>query len=131
MIIALATPHVASSLNDGLDRVKQLLSEAAAQQAEIVCFPEAYLPGLRGLDFEVPHFDENDQRRILKAVAHWSSSFKIATIFGMERLTTSGRQIVAVVIDAQGEILGYQTKNQLDQVKISFMCLEIEDKYSK
>jgi predicted amidohydrolase len=47
MIIALASPQVASSLNDGLDRVKHLLTEAAAQQAELVCFPEAYLPGLR------------------------------------------------------------------------------------
>jgi len=120
MIIALASPQVASSLNDGLDRVKHLLSEAAAQQAEIVCFPEAYLPGLRGLDFEVPDFDENDQRRILKAVAHWASSFKVATILGMERLTNSGRQIVAVVIDAQGEILGNQTKNQLDPSEDKF-----------
>jgi predicted amidohydrolase len=120
MIIALASPQVASSLNDGLDRVKHLLSEAAAQQAEIVCFPEAYLPGLRGQDFEVPRFDENDQRRILKAVEHWSSSFKVATIFGMERLRNLGRQIVAVVIDAQGEVLGYQTKNQVDPSEDKF-----------
>src|SRR5205814_2539400 len=33
---------------------------------------------------------------------------------GMERLTDVGRQIVAVVLDATGEIQGYQTKNQLD-----------------
>src|SRR4030095_2825366 len=120
MIIALASPRVASNLNDGLDRVKQLISEAAAQHAEVVCFPEAYLPGLRGQDFEVLHFDENGQKRVLKAVTHWSQSFKVATIFGMERLTKSGRQIVAVVIDAQGEILGYQTKNQLDPSEDKF-----------
>jgi predicted amidohydrolase len=38
----------------------------------------------------------------------------------MERLTNSGRQIVAVVIDAKGEILGYQTKNQLDPSEDQF-----------
>ena len=32
----------------------------------------------------------------------------------MERITGTGRQIAAVVIDAQGEIQGWQTKNQLD-----------------
>jgi predicted amidohydrolase len=49
MIIALASPRVASSLDDGLDKIKRLLSEASAQGAEIVCFPEAYLPGLPSL----------------------------------------------------------------------------------
>jgi len=52
MIIALASPCVASTLDDGLDKIKRFLSEASAQCAEIVCFPEAYLPGLRGQDME-------------------------------------------------------------------------------
>ena len=56
MIIALASPRVASSLEDGLERVERLMSEASSRGAEVVCFPEAYLPGLRGQDFEVPHF---------------------------------------------------------------------------
>lgn len=48
MRIALATPRVAQSLDDGLTEVNRLQSDAAAEGAEIVCFPEAYLPGLRG-----------------------------------------------------------------------------------
>ncbi len=51
MIVALASPRVASSLDDGLAKIKRLLSEASAQGAEIACFPEAYLPGLRGQGF--------------------------------------------------------------------------------
>jgi hypothetical protein len=35
MIIALASPRIASSIEEGLDKIKQLLSEAAAQGAEI------------------------------------------------------------------------------------------------
>ena len=120
MIIALASPRVAPTLNDGLDKVKQLLAQASGQNAEIVCFPEAYLPGLRGQDFEVPPFDQNDQKRVLRAVTHWAKSFKVATIFGMERITGAGRQIVAVVINALGEIQGYQTKNQLDPSEDKF-----------
>jgi predicted amidohydrolase len=114
MIIGLASPAVASSLDDGLDRIKRLLSEAAAQGAEVVCFPEAYLPGLRGLDFEVFPFDQAQQERALKAVAQWARTYGVATILGMERLTEAGRQIAAFVIDARGQVQGYQTKNQID-----------------
>lgn len=113
MIIALASPRIATTLDAGLNTIERLLSEAAAQGAEIVCFPEAYLPGLRGQDFAVLPFDQTDQRRVLQAVTQWSRTYRIATILGMERITEAGRENVAVVIDAQGEIQGYQTKNQL------------------
>jgi predicted amidohydrolase len=120
MIIALASPRIASTLEDGLDKVKRLLSEAAAQGAEIVCFPEAYLPGLRGQDFDVFPFDESQQERALETVTDWARTYRIATILGMERLTAAGRQIAAFVIDAQGQLQGYQTKNQLDPTEDRF-----------
>lgn len=120
MIIALASPHVVSSIVDGLDKIKRFLSEASAQGAEIVCFPEAYLPGLRGQDFEVLPFDEARQERVLQALAGWARTYRVATILGMERLTEAGRQIVACVIDARGQIQGYQTKNQLDPSEDQF-----------
>jgi N-carbamoylputrescine amidase len=113
MIIALASPCIASSLDEGLDKIRRFQSDASAQGAEIVCFPEAYLPGLRGQDFDVLPFDPTHQERVLQAVAHWARTFAVATILGMERLTEAGRQIAAFVIDAQGQIQGYQTKNQL------------------
>jgi predicted amidohydrolase len=90
------------------------MSAAADRGAEIVCFPEAYVPGLRGLDFEVPPFDQADQDRALAAVARWAKSYALATILSMEKITEAGRQIAAVVIDASGEVQGWQTKNQLD-----------------
>jgi predicted amidohydrolase len=120
LIIALASPRIASALDEGLDKIKRFLAEASAQGAEIVCFPEAYLPGLRGQDFEVLPFDQTQQERVLQAVTEWSRTYTVATILGMERLTAAGRQIVAVVIDAQGQIQGYQTKNQLAPAEDQF-----------
>ena len=120
MIIALASPGIASTLDEGLDKIKRLLSEASAQGAEIVCFPEAYLPGLRGQDFDVFPFDQTQQERALQAVAQWARTYAVATILGMERLTEAGRQIAAFVIDARGQIQGYQTKNQLDPTEDQF-----------
>jgi N-carbamoylputrescine amidase len=120
LIIALASPRIASTLDDGLDKIKRLIYEASAQGAEIVCFPEAYFPGLRGQDFEVLPFDEAQQEKGLQAVAQWSKKYGVATILGMERITEAGRQIAAFVIDAKGQIQGYQSKNQLDPMEEKF-----------
>ena len=120
MIVALASPRVASSLDDGLDKMRQLMSQASAQGAAIVCFPEAYLPGLRGQDFEVGPFDQAQQERALNTVASWAREHAVATILGMERVTDAGRQIAAFVIDAKGQLQGYQTKNQLDPTEDRF-----------
>ena len=120
MIIVLASPCVASTLDEGLDKIKRFLFEASAQGAQIVCFPEAYLPGLRGQDFEVLPWDETQQERALHAVAQLARTYRAATILGMERLTQAGRQIVAFVIDARGQIQGYQTKNQLAPTEDQF-----------
>jgi predicted amidohydrolase len=114
MIIALASPRVASSFDEGLDKIKRSLSEASTQGADIVCFPEAYLPGLRGQDFEVLPFDRTRQEQALQAVGQWARMYSVATILGMERVTDAGRQVAAFVIDARGQVQGYQTKNQLD-----------------
>jgi predicted amidohydrolase len=120
MIIALASPCIASTLEEGLEKIRQFMSEAAAQGAGIMCFPEAYIPGLRGQDFEVLPFDQTQQERTLQAVAQWARTYAVATILGTERRIAAGRQIVSFVIDARGQIQGYQTKNQLDPTEDQF-----------
>jgi predicted amidohydrolase len=114
MIIALASPKVAASLDDGLERVRRLQAEAVAGGADIVCFPEAYLPGLRGQDFAVFPFEREDEERALRAVSESARAHSIATILGMEHIADEGRQIAAFVIDADGALQGVQTKTQLD-----------------
>ena len=114
MIIGLASPRVAESLDDGLAKTERLLADAAARGARIVCFPEAYLPGLRGQDFEPFPFDAATQAHALEALAKLSRAHRVAAIHGLERITPAGRQIAAFVFDARGELLGFQTKNQVD-----------------
>src|SRR5207237_239071 len=67
-----------------------------------------------GQDFDVLTFDQTTQERVLQAVAQGARKYAVATILGTERLTEAGRQIVAYVLDAGGQVQGYQTKNQLD-----------------
>lgn len=120
MIIALASPRVATTIEDGLGKIERSLSDASRRGAEIVCFPEAYLPGLRGQDFEVPPFDPATQERVVQTVAQWSREYGLTTILGTERLADAGQQIAAYVFDARGEVLGCQTKNQIHPTEDRF-----------
>ena len=100
--------------------MERLISEASSRRAEIVCFPEAYLPGLRGQEFDVYPFDRGAQERALESVARCARQYAVAVIAGMERQVAEGRQIVAAVIDAKGQVQGFQTKNQLDPTEERF-----------
>jgi predicted amidohydrolase len=113
LTLALASPRVAASLDEGLRKVEALTAEAAARGAAIVCFPEAYLPGLRGQDFEVLPYGRAEQERVLADVARVAREQRIAVILGLELAADSGRQVAACVFDEQGHIQGFQTKNQI------------------
>ncbi|MFK7804689.1 MAG: carbon-nitrogen hydrolase family protein [Anaerolineae bacterium] len=114
MKIALASPKVATSIKDGLQKIETCLARASAAGAEIICFPEAYLPGLHGVGIDVLPFDKAQQDNVLAAVTKMAKSHTIAVILGIENVAENGRQIAAFVIDAEGKLLGHQAKTQLD-----------------
>jgi predicted amidohydrolase len=120
VIVALASPRVASSIDDGLARVKRLMADATSRDADIVCFPEAYLPGLRGQDFDVPTYERDDEFRVLFEVGTHARECGIAVILGAEHIADDGRQIAAFVFGPEGQLLGLQTKNQLDPSEDQF-----------
>ena len=114
MTIALASPRVASTIDDALARVQRDIAHASSEGARVVCFPEAYVPGLRGLDVEVPDYGLADQDRVVDAVAGWAEAGEIAVVLGLEWIADAGRHIAAAVFGPDGGLLGVQTKNQLD-----------------
>ena len=111
--IGLASPRVATTREEGLAAVGRFLAEAAAQGVAIVCFPEAYLPGYRGLDFSPPPPDQRAQERALRGVSELARRHRVAVIMPMEWASPTGLLNLAFVVDADGTIQGYQTKNQL------------------
>ena len=121
MIVALASPRPASTLDEGLDKIERFLSEAAAQGAAIVCFPEAYLPGLRGQDFDVPPFRSG----AAGAGAPGRGAVGCARPGSPRSSGWNGSRRRAgrsspYVFDAAGEMQGIQTKNQLDPTEDRF-----------
>lgn len=111
--IALASPRVATTREDGLATVERFLAEAAAQGTALVCFPETYLPGYRGLDVATPPPDQQAQEHALQRVRDLARRHGIAVIMPMEWANLAGLLNLAFVVDADGTLQGYQTKNQL------------------
>ena len=114
MKIALASPPVPKSISDGLYWVETLVKEAAKEQAEIICFPESYIPGYPGIE---PGAEERSPEKLQSAlarVAGVAAENAIAVIIPMDWYHRDGLLNVAFVISNTGQVLGYQTKNQLD-----------------
>jgi len=111
--IGLATVPNAPTVEERLVTLDRILAEAAEQQVAIVCFPEAYIPGLRGFDFYVPPLDQKRQEAALERIQQSCATYGVAAIVGMEWETELGAHNAAVVVNRDGTIQGWQTKNQL------------------
>jgi predicted amidohydrolase len=118
--IGLASARNAPTIEARLDIVNRMLDEARARQVAIVCFPEAYLPGLRGGDFAVPSPDQSRQQALLASLAEAAATRHVAIVMGMEWETPAGVHNVAFVIDRDGTVQGYQAKNQIPPVEEPF-----------
>ena len=111
--IGLAAARNAPSVAERLETVQRFLAQAAALDVAVVCFPEAYIPGLRGCDFSVPAPDQTRQQEALEVIRAAAEAHRVATIIGMEWESAAGLHNVAFVFSRDGEVLGYQAKNQI------------------
>jgi predicted amidohydrolase len=111
--IGLAAARNAPSVEERLQTMDRFLEDAAAQEVAIVCFPEAYIPGLRGQDFDVPPHDQVRQDASLEEIRAAAQRHGVAVVVGMEWETTLGLHNVAFVVSRDGVIEGYQAKNQI------------------
>lgn len=111
--IGLAAVRNAPSVEERLAAVDRFLAEAAARGAAVVCFPEAYIPGLRGFDFPVPAPDQRRQQEALAAVRAAARAHGVAAVVGMEWESAAGLLNAAFVVSPAGEVAGYQAKNQI------------------
>lgn len=111
--IGLAAVRNAPSVAERLQIVDRFLKDAGARDVAVVCFPEAYIPGLRGEDFPVPPPDQARQQAALEKVCAAARRYGVAAVMGMEWESPVGIHNVAFVVSRDGEVIGYQTKNQL------------------
>ena len=90
------------------------IDEAAGAGARIICFPECFVPGYRGMGMHVPPPDAAFLAQAHGRVAAAAGSSHIAVVLGAERIVDGALRATALIASANGEILGYQDKVQID-----------------
>jgi len=114
MKIAVASPPLPKSITDGMFWLEKLTKEAAGQGAEIICFPETYIPGYPLEEYRPEQSSPKKMELALEHAAKIAAENWIAIILPMDWYEDGKVFNVAYVISAEGETLGYQAKTQLD-----------------
>jgi predicted amidohydrolase len=112
--IAVASTPLTATLAEAVPAAVAAVEEAGRLGARIVCLPEAGLPGHRVQARPVPDVSQDALDAAVATVADAARSAGVVTIVGTERLTPRGREIVSVVLGADGTRLGEQAKTQID-----------------
>lgn len=112
--IALANPPIPKSLESGMNWLEKLVKQASDAKAEIICFPESYLPGYPGMGYLPEDRTPESLKNALDKVCEISLKNSIAILIPMDWHSSTGLQNLVFVVSSTGEVLGYQTKNQLD-----------------
>ncbi|HET7819744.1 MAG TPA: carbon-nitrogen hydrolase family protein [Bacteroidia bacterium] len=114
MKIALASPLFPKSIMDALYWVEKLIKEAAAAKAEIICFPESYIPGYPWPEYTIEKSSPEKLKAALDHVTQLAKENSICVIIPMDWYHKGDVLNIAHVISSKGVVLGYQAKNQLD-----------------
>lgn len=112
--IALANIRFPETPAESVRLAEQAIAGASAERADIVCFPECYVPGYRGLDKRVPPPDRAFLERAWSTIAAAAAKGNVTVILGTERIVDDAVLASAIVIDRSGAIAGFQDKVQLD-----------------
>jgi predicted amidohydrolase len=112
--IAVASTPLTATLEEAVPAAVAAVEEAGRLGARIVCLPETAVPGHRCQTRAVPDVLEDALDDALEEVAEAARRAGVVTIVGTERPTAAGREIVSVVLGADGTRLGVQAKTQID-----------------
>ncbi len=112
--IAVASTPLTATLDEAVPFAVAAIAEAGRLEAAIVCLPESGLPGHRVQTRHVPDVDPEAMEAALSTVGAAAREAGVMAIVGSERRSERGREIVAVVFDADGTRIGTQGKTQID-----------------
>lgn len=92
----------------------QAIAQAARERARIICFPECFVPGYRGIGKSVPPPDPAFLDRAWSTLQAAAAKASVAVVLGTERIVDNTLLATALVIDSDGAIAGFQDKVQID-----------------
>jgi predicted amidohydrolase len=112
--IALANIRFPASPEESVELAKDAVGQAGREGAQIVCFPECYVPGYRAPGKNVPQVSQVFLNRAWTTISEAAMKAKITVILGTERFVEGKRTATALVFEPSKEIAGIQDKVQID-----------------
>jgi predicted amidohydrolase len=112
--IALANLRYPASREEPVALAEKAVSDAGAQGASIVCFPEAYVPGYRLPEKNVAAPDQAFLDRAWTQLAKAAKNANVTVVLGTERVVEGRPMLTALVINDDGTQGGFQDKVQID-----------------
>ena len=112
--IALANLQHPETPEESVLLAEQAVAEASSQHADIICFPECFVPGYRGMGRIVPPADREFLEYAYTTIARAGALAKICIVLGTERIVEGRLLASALVVGRDGSIQGFQDKVQID-----------------
>ena len=112
--IALANIRFPETPEESIKLTERAIVEAADGEAEVVCFPECFVPGYRAPGKDVPAPDATFLERAWARTAEAAAKANVTVILGTERIVNDALLATALVINRDGTVAGFQDKVQLD-----------------
>jgi predicted amidohydrolase len=112
--IALANIRFPATRDESVTLAERAIAQASIERADIVCFPECFIPGYRVMGRPARAPDPAFLERAWSAIAAAAAKGAIAVVLGTERVVDDDLLITALVINQDGTIAGFQDKVQID-----------------
>src|SRR5688572_3158139 len=100
--IALANVRFPATLDDSIALATGAVERAGAAGARIVCFPECFVPGYRGLGKAVMSSTPELLELAWSAIAQAAAGAAVSVVLGSERHVQGALVATSLIIDAGG-----------------------------
>jgi predicted amidohydrolase len=112
--IALANLKFPETPEESISLATDAIAQASRDRVDLICFPECFVPGYRGLGKIIAPPDAAFLERAWTTIAQLAGEAGVGVILGTERIVGSDLFISALVINPDGTRAGFQDKVQLD-----------------
>jgi predicted amidohydrolase len=112
--IALANIGFPTTPEESVTLAVEAIAKAVAERADIICFPECFIPGYRAEGKPVPPPDPVFLEHAWERVAAAAANGNVGVVLGTERVLAGGLVATALVINRDGTMAGFQDKVQID-----------------
>jgi predicted amidohydrolase len=112
--IALANLRFPATPEESVTLAEEAIAQASIERADIICFPECFIPGYRAMGKQVPPPDPPFLERAWSRVGEAAKNAGVTVILGTERVVDGKLIITALVINRDGTVEGFQDKVQID-----------------